>query len=110
MENTATADMLRLVFDKLPSPIFVVDDDVKIQAFNAAAAKFLSGQKTDTLKRRGDYELTDPPSIEVPEDCGSEPLCKNFALEDSITEVFHGSSVSKAHGKSPIITTVAGCR
>ena len=31
-------DMLRDVFDAIPSPVFIVDQDVSIQEYNAAAA------------------------------------------------------------------------
>ena len=39
MNETETHDMLRAVFDVLPSMVFVVDEDVKIQEYNAAAAE-----------------------------------------------------------------------
>ncbi|MGB7919347.1 MAG: PAS domain-containing protein [Desulfobacterales bacterium] len=38
MNDRLDAEMLRSVFDALPSLIFVVDEDVKIQEYNAAAA------------------------------------------------------------------------
>ena len=46
-------DILRSVFDAMPSLIFVVDDDVRIQEYNAAAAEFLLLKRPAVLKRRG---------------------------------------------------------
>ena len=53
MNDSLNAEMIRSVFDALPSLIFVVDEDVRIQEYNAAAAEFLSGKRAAILKHRG---------------------------------------------------------
>lgn len=42
MSEHETSGMLKAVFDALPSMIFVVDEDVRIQEFNAAASDLLT--------------------------------------------------------------------
>jgi PAS domain-containing protein len=41
-KNNTGSHILKALFDAMPSLIFVVDDDVRIQEYNAAAAEFLS--------------------------------------------------------------------
>jgi hypothetical protein len=40
------SDMFRTVFDVMPLLIFVVDDDVRIQEYNATSADFLALQRS----------------------------------------------------------------
>jgi len=52
-ENSAPADMYRAVLDALPALVFVVDDDVRVEDYNAAASEFLGARGGTILKRRG---------------------------------------------------------
>jgi len=56
-KNSVSPHMLRSVFAALPSLIFVVDEDVRIQEYNAAAAGFLSVQRSAILSRANNKRI-----------------------------------------------------
>ena len=43
----------RMLFDAMPMPVFVVDEDVRILECNAAATRLFGPDKQAVLKRRG---------------------------------------------------------
>ena len=101
--DNINSEMMRSVFDALPSLVFVVDDDVRIQEYNAAAAEFLLVQRSAILKRRGGEVLHCLHSTDVPEGCGRAPFCKNCIIRNSVTEAFQGSSVVRRRTRIEII-------
>lgn len=103
MNDRLDAEMLRSVFDALPSLIFVVDEDVKIQEYNAAAAEFLSGKRAAIIKHRGGEVLHCLHSNDVTEGCGRAPLCKSCVIRNSVTEAFYGSRILRRRTKIDII-------
>ena len=57
----------RLLFDAMPMPVFVVDKDVCIFDYNAAAARLLGKDKKLVIRRRGGEVLNCVHSMESPE-------------------------------------------
>jgi hypothetical protein len=102
-QDSVNTDMLRSVFDAIPSLIFVVDDDVRIQEYNVAAAEFLLIQRSAILKRRGGEVLNCLHSTDVPEGCGRAPFCKNCVIRDSVAEAFQGNRVVRRRARLEII-------
>lgn len=102
-QENANTDMIRSVFDSIPSIIFVVDSDVRIQEYNAMAAEFLKVQRSAILKRRGGEALYCLHSSDVPEGCGRAPFCKNCVIRNSVTEAFQGSRVVRRRTRLEII-------
>ena len=103
MEDSDKTDMLRTVFDALPSLIFVVDDDVRIQEYNAAAAEFLSDNREAILKRRGGEVLKCLHSTAVPGGCGRAPFCDNCVIRNSVTEAFQGNRVVRRRTRIEVL-------
>ena len=103
MNDRLDAEMLRSVFDALPSLILVVDEDVKIQEYNAAAAEFLSGKRAAILKHRGGEVLHCLHSTDVMEGCGRAPFCKSCVIRNSVAEAFKGSRILRRRTKIDII-------
>ena len=103
MKNSVNIDMLRTVFDAMPMLIFVVDDDVRIQEYNAAAAELLLAQRPAILKRRGGELLHCLHASEVPEGCGHAPFCKNCVIRDSVAEAFRGNRIVRRRTKLEMI-------
>ncbi|WP_223913025.1 PAS domain-containing protein [Geobacter sp. AOG1] len=99
MNETETHDMLRAVFDVLPSMVFVVDEDVKIQEYNAAAAELLVAGRTTILKQRAGDILHCVHSHDVPEGCGRAPSCKDCIIRNSVGEAFRGNRVVRLRTK-----------
>jgi transcriptional regulator with PAS, ATPase and Fis domain len=103
VEGSDNSNMLRTVFDAMPSLIFVVDDDVRVQDYNAAAAELLSNNRETILKRRGGDVLNCIRSKDVPEGCGRSPFCNNCVIRNSVNEAFQGNNVVRRRSKIEII-------
>ena len=102
-EDNLNADMFRAIFDAIPSFAFVVDDDLRIQAYNVAAAELFSGERAAILKHRGGVALHCLHSSEVPEGCGHAPFCKECVVRNSVNEAFQGSRVVRRRTKLEIL-------
>ena len=62
------SDMLRIIFDAMPSMVFIVDNDVRIHEYNAAAAEVLSDANGTIIKQRCGDVIKCLHSTEVLED------------------------------------------
>ena len=103
MNESEKRDMLRAVFDALPSLVFVVDQDVRIQEYNAAASDLLMAERKAVLKQRAGEILQCVHSREVPNGCGRAPFCKTCVIRNSVTEAFRGSRVVRRRTRIEII-------
>lgn len=103
MEEKEKRDLLMAVFDALPSLIFVVDKDVSIQEYNAAAFDLLMAERKAVLKRRAGDMLHCIHSREVPEGCGRAPFCKDCIIRNSVTEAFQGNRVVRRRTRIELI-------
>jgi len=73
MRDGAKAEFLRTILDAIPSLVFVVDDDVRIQEYNAAAAEQLTVQRSLVLIRRGGEVLYCLNAAKTPEGLDTHP-------------------------------------
>ena len=95
--------MFRAVLDALPSPVFVVDRDVRIQEYNAAASDIMMADRKTIVKRRAGEILHCIHSREVPDGCGRAPLCKNCIIRNSVVEAFQGKRVVRRRARIEFI-------
>lgn len=95
--------MLRSVLDAIPSLLFVVDDDVKIQDYNAAAAELLSVEKPAVLQRRGGDVLHCIHATDVPEGCGRASFCKHCIIRNSVAAASQGNRIVRKRTKIEIV-------
>jgi hypothetical protein len=86
-------DMLRSVLDALPAMVFVVDNDVRIEDYNAAACEFLTDHKSAIIKKRGGEVLHCIHASDVLEGCGRGPFCGDCVIRNSVSEAFQGNRV-----------------
>ena len=103
MKDSVNTDMFRTVFDAMPLLIFVVDDDVRIQEYNATAADFLTLQSSAILKRRGGEVLKCLHATEVPGGCGRAPFCQNCVIRNSVDESFRGGRIVRRRTRMEVI-------
>ncbi len=96
-------DLLKVIFDAIPSPIFVVDDDVQIHEYNTAAAGLLGAERTTILRRRGGEALHCLHSRDVPEGCGRAPHCKDCVIRSSVREAFYGNQIVRFRHRLELI-------
>ncbi|MGO9310930.1 MAG: PAS domain-containing protein [Spirochaetia bacterium] len=84
MHGTADSPFYRAIFDAIPSPLFVVDDDVRIVAFNEAGAALLGDKPALTLNTRGGEALHCMHATETIGGCGASEACKTCVVRTSV--------------------------
>jgi hypothetical protein len=80
----------RSIFNAIPSPCFIVDDDVRILDANPAAVALLGGEKGPILRKRGGEALRCIHAGEIPEGCGHAAVCKDCVVRNSVDEALRG--------------------
>ena len=87
--------LLRHVLDAIPSFVLVVDEDVRILDYNAAAAGLFGVGRGEVLSRRGGDVLHCLHALDVPEGCGQAEFCKTCVIRTSVQAAFQGCGVSR---------------
>ena len=87
------ADFLQRLFDSVPSFLFVVDSDVRVFHFNAAARSLLGPERESVLMKRAGEALHCIHSRDVPEGCGRGPHCRACVVRNSVNRAFNGERV-----------------
>jgi hypothetical protein len=103
LDERCTTDIIKAVFDALPSAVFVVDRDVRIQEYNAPAAGLLIGDRMTIIKRRAGQVLHCLHSNDVPEGCGRAQFCEDCIIRNSVTKAFQGNRVVRLRAKMELI-------
>jgi len=85
----------RVLFDAMPLPVFVVDNDVNILEYNAAAARLLVEGWQTRKRRRGGDVLQCLHATESPGGCGCSPACSSCGLREAVNTAFHGQPVTR---------------
>ena len=83
--------LLRQLLDAMPSLVFVVDKDVSILDYNAAAGAFLRKGRQQILRRRGGDVFHCIHSTDAAGGCGRGDFCKTCAIRGAVNEAFAGS-------------------
>jgi PAS domain-containing protein len=91
--------LYRTILNAIPSPVFIVDDDVRITDLNEVAATMSEQQKEAVFRRRGGEVLHCIHSTDVTEGCGRAPSCKHCVIRNSVKECLEGKAVSRARMK-----------
>jgi PAS domain-containing protein len=85
----------RVLFDAMPMPVFVVDEDVHILEYNAAAARLVGPDKPTVLDRRSGEVFHCLHAAETPEGCGHAPACRNCVVRESVRDASQGRRVTR---------------
>ena len=85
----------RMLFDAMPMPVFVVDEDVTILEYNTAASKLLHKGRQEWIGRRSGRVLHCVHSEDVPEGCGHGPSCLDCVLRQSVRAASRGQRVTR---------------
>jgi PAS domain-containing protein len=99
----AAPGLFEAVFNASPSPLFVVDDDVRVLHFNRAAGLLLGpGGAMDLLKRGGEL-LHCLHATEAPEGCGRAPACPDCAIRAAVGEAFLGRQAYRRRAEMTLL-------
>ncbi len=101
--NLDTEGLFRAVIDAIPSPLFVVDEDVRIISCNDAAHALLEGSPSPLRMRAGDA-LGCLHSFEVPEGCGRAEACKTCVVRTAVGESCRARKVLRRREKMTLST------
>ncbi|MGA9449771.1 MAG: PAS domain-containing protein [Verrucomicrobiia bacterium] len=93
----------RVLFDAMPMPVFVVDKDVCIFDYNAAAARLLRKDKKLVIRRRGGEVLKCVHSLEGAKECGSAPACRDCTVRKSVRMAARGRRVVRQAAQMELI-------
>jgi PAS domain S-box-containing protein len=104
MDEMRGEEMYRVVFDALPSLVFVVDDDVRIYECNAAAENLLGAKSPTVLKKRAGQVLHCLHAADVPEGCGRAEFCRDCVIRNAVTEAFRGNRVVRSRTRLEILS------
>ena len=84
-----------MLFDAMPMPVFVVDNDVRILECNAAAARWFGPDKQSVLKLRGGEVLHCVHATEAREGCGHAPACSDCPVRKAVQAASQGRPVTR---------------
>jgi PAS domain-containing protein len=93
----------RVLFDAMPMPVFVVDKDVCIFDYNAAAARLLGKDKKLVIRRRGGEVLNCVNALEGPGGCGSTPACHDCVVRQSVRTAARGRRVIRRWAQMELV-------
>jgi PAS domain-containing protein len=96
-------DLVGTVLDAIPSPIFVVDDDVQIIGYNLAASQMLAQEPDLVLRRRAGEILHCLHSTETPEGCGRATACKDCPVRNAVKETLAGRQVVRTRARMELV-------
>ena len=85
----------RVLFDAMPIPIFVVDQDVRILDYNKAAGQLIDRDRRSVIRRRGGEVLNCVHATETPGGCGRAPACHNCVIRKAVYAAYLGRRVTR---------------
>ena len=103
MDDTEKNDLLKTIFDVMPSMVFVVDKDVRVQEYNSAASDLIMSERNIVLKQRAGDILHCIHSKDVAEGCGRAPYCEKCIIRNSVADAFQGSRTVRRRTKLELI-------
>ncbi len=93
----------RVLFDAMPIPAFVVDKNVCIFDYNAAAAQLIGKNKRFVIRRRGGEVLSCLHSTEAAEGCGCAPACSDCVVRKSVRAASRGHRVVRRAAEMELV-------
>lgn len=95
MQIVPSSTLDRTIFNALPIPAFVVDEDVRILELNGAAAELCSQSREGVYGLRGGEVLHCLHAADVPEGCGRGPACKDCVIRSLVAKCLVGQTTSR---------------
>ncbi len=93
----------RVLFDAMPMPVFVVDKNMCVFDYNAAAVRLLGKNKKLVIRRRGGEVLNCVHSMEGPVGCSTTPSCRDCVVRKSVRSAARGRHVTRQWGEMELV-------
>ena len=97
--NNGESTFLQSILNAIPCPIFVVDDDVRILAFNQEAGEQIADLSEQSILRRGGDVLKCLHANESPEGCGHSDACRRCGVRNSVKQALLEGEVVRTRVK-----------
>ena len=85
----------RTIFNAIPMPAFVVNDDVQILDLNDAAVRFCGQDRKAVIRVRGGEVLGCLHSMDVTEGCGRGKDCQSCIIRTTVVSCLKGKTVHR---------------
>ena len=92
-----------MLFNAMPMPVFVVDEDVRILECNAATIRLFGPDKQAIIMRRGGEILHCVHAKEVPEGCGRAPACPDCPVRNAVQAATQGRPVTRQKAQMKLV-------
>ncbi len=86
-------DVFETILDALPSPIFVVDTNVRMHGYNSAATTLFDSEPEKILRMGCGDALSCIYSKDTPQGCGGGEACKKCVIRNSVNKTFGGDKI-----------------
>jgi len=100
----------RILFDAVPSPILIVEDDVRILDYNVAGAGLLGPDRRLQYMKRGGDALHCIHSYESEEGCGRAEFCGDCIIRNSVSEALRDGKVLRRRSMMQLVDVQAESR
>ncbi len=87
---TDPAGFYQSIIDAMPVPVMIVDDDIRIIGYNAAATRWLNGVNSQSLKQKTGEVLQCLNSKLSKNGCGHSHFCKDCVIRKAIDSCSQG--------------------
>jgi PAS domain-containing protein len=94
----------RVIFDAMPMPVFVVDQDVSILEYNTAAAALLGADRRKVVPRKSGDVLQCIHSGENAKGCGHSRSCCDCVVRRSVQSAVQGVEVRRERAQLELMT------
>ena len=92
-------DIIEKILDGIPSPIFLVDDDVRIYGYNKAASE-LFGKEPEKVLRMGCGDALHCIHSAVDKNgCGGADACKKCVIRNSVNRTYDSGDIQRNKAK-----------
>jgi hypothetical protein len=92
------------LFDAIPSPAFIVDNDVRILAMNRAATPFAGDEPEKRLLERGGNALKCIQAERAPGGCGTGEACPTCVVRNSVRKAVNGRETVRSRADMQLVS------
>jgi len=93
----------RVLFNAMPMPVFLVDNDVSILDYNTAAAVLLKKEKKEIVGQRGGAVLDCSHAHESALGCGHAAACVDCVVRNSVRAASENHAVSRQAAQMDLV-------
>ncbi|HEU5396868.1 MAG TPA: PAS domain-containing protein [Verrucomicrobiae bacterium] len=93
----------RALFDAMPLPVFIVDEEVHVLECNSAAARLMGETRTKRKPQRIGSVLDCLHATETPGGCGRAAACGDCGLRSAVRAAFHGEPVKRREARMQLV-------